>query len=861
MGIDAITLSVARNSANSAISSALTGVASISTSEDKTRLIVTAIDGGMYELEVSNQISEDKYNLLESLSITDNKLYINGQEIHSGYTYTPSIDSTGNLSWINDGGLPNPDIINIKGRDGLNGKNGTDGRNGVDGITPTVSIGENGNWIINSVDTGKYSKGEKGEDGRGFAIAKIYQSTQDAIADYMNVSVGLMIAVISSSGADVYIRNNNAVDGGGNGDKDIEHYSFLTSLSDASVIRGEKGDIGNNGITPHVDPTTGNWFLDTVNTGIKARGETGESGISPHVGDNGNWFVGELDTGVSAAGGGGSSLSPSDRAKLDIITTSGTEDVFLSAAGTYVPPNVPTPINATIQPMKKFELSLVEYGVSIAFEEPDNTYDDEVMTAGVVGVLIRKKQGGYPKNQLDGLEVLNIVSSDFGKYKEMGYVDNFVDNGETWYYKAFPYTDTERYGNNASNQANITVSAEVTHVYGFKLDTVNSDPFTNIEYLGSEHGCYNYGLSSAYMNYNKNVFDYGGWANAWFIKGIKPCMLKYDGTVDYELNKNDYNYRADGTSLSDIANDDYEGNAMVGIPKTYFKIAQEGTDTFFYFSNVKIDEDYHCWSHIDANGEEIDYCYMPIYNGSLVGTRLRSLSGKSLSGNYTLQQEMTQSVANNIEEQHIWQLEYFSDRQLINMLILLIGKSTHTQTIFGNGHISEVAADIIKTGTMNISGLFYGANNVTSGVKLFGMENYWGNKWRRLIGALNVSGTLKIKMTYGQQDGSTVNGFNITGNGYINAGITYNSLSSSFIKKCIYNTFGIFPNTIGASASTYLCDYMAVDNATNGTRYYETCGCNSNGYMGAFTLSVIRLIDTTQWYCSSSISCKPLKTP
>lgn len=35
-----------------------------------------------------------------------------------GTTFTPNVDSEGNLSWTNNGGLPNPDPVNIKGRDG-----------------------------------------------------------------------------------------------------------------------------------------------------------------------------------------------------------------------------------------------------------------------------------------------------------------------------------------------------------------------------------------------------------------------------------------------------------------------------------------------------------------------------------------------------------------------------------------------------------------------------------------------------------------------------------------------------------------------------------------------------------------------
>ena len=42
----------------------------------------------------------------------------------------------------------------------------TDGKDGDDGATPTVEIGDNGNWIINGTDTGVSAKGQNGTDGK-----------------------------------------------------------------------------------------------------------------------------------------------------------------------------------------------------------------------------------------------------------------------------------------------------------------------------------------------------------------------------------------------------------------------------------------------------------------------------------------------------------------------------------------------------------------------------------------------------------------------------------------------------------------------------------------------------------------------
>lgn len=43
-----------------------------------------------------------------------------------GAVFTPSVDVDGNLSWTNDGGLDNPDTVNIKGDKGDKPEKGVD---------------------------------------------------------------------------------------------------------------------------------------------------------------------------------------------------------------------------------------------------------------------------------------------------------------------------------------------------------------------------------------------------------------------------------------------------------------------------------------------------------------------------------------------------------------------------------------------------------------------------------------------------------------------------------------------------------------------------------------------------------------
>lgn len=66
-----------------------------------------------------------------------------------GATFFPSVSEEGIISWTNNGNLPNPEPVNIKGKDGADGKNGIDGK---DGYTP-----------VKGVD---YFDGDPGKDGQ-----------------------------------------------------------------------------------------------------------------------------------------------------------------------------------------------------------------------------------------------------------------------------------------------------------------------------------------------------------------------------------------------------------------------------------------------------------------------------------------------------------------------------------------------------------------------------------------------------------------------------------------------------------------------------------------------------------------------
>lgn len=68
-----------------------------------------------------------------------------------GIYYTPSVSDNGIISWTNNGGLPNPDAVNIMGPEGPAGEDGADGQKGDTGPYYTPSVSDDGDlsWTNN----------------------------------------------------------------------------------------------------------------------------------------------------------------------------------------------------------------------------------------------------------------------------------------------------------------------------------------------------------------------------------------------------------------------------------------------------------------------------------------------------------------------------------------------------------------------------------------------------------------------------------------------------------------------------------------------------------------------------------------
>lgn len=104
---------------------------------------------------------------LEALRGPSGKDGQSGSDGKNGVTFTPSVSASGDLSWANNGGLTNPQTVNLVGPTGASGSNGKDGSNGAT-FTPSVSANGDLSWTNDKSLTNPATvniRGPQGEPG------------------------------------------------------------------------------------------------------------------------------------------------------------------------------------------------------------------------------------------------------------------------------------------------------------------------------------------------------------------------------------------------------------------------------------------------------------------------------------------------------------------------------------------------------------------------------------------------------------------------------------------------------------------------------------------------------------------------
>ena len=326
--------------------------------------------------------------------------------------------------------------------------------------------------------------------------------------------------------------------------------------------------------------------------------------------------------------------------------------------------------------------------------------------------------------------------------------------------------------------------------YGFKREKSNSDPYARITYIYDAEG-----MTPMSVNLSTNTPDYGDWKE--FIDEVcRPVMLKYDGTVDYELSHDDQNYKLDG-SASDITSDAYNGNAMIEFRKyKWVKRYEDMKYEYVIFCEIQLDDEYKPYAFVNELGKVSDVFYWGMFESILISSRLRSLgNGQALDVNRSTDSQITYAQANGAG----WNIGYKSGWDYICDLLTLLGKSDNSQATFGYGCCKTSNTATLKVGTIRTGGAFWGSSNQTSGVKTLYIENFWGNIWERINGMiLDKANGIKVKMTPP---------YNLTGDEFTYTGVKPSMACDGYWTQSICGDLGYIPlSASGGSATTYMCD-------------------------------------------------------
>ena len=489
-----------------------------------------------------------------------------------------------------------------------------------------------------------------------------------------------------------------------------------------------------------------------------------------------------------------------------------------------------------------------EFSAKSVYVSASDTVKVEItakLPSGVAGAVIRRSTTGYPTSETEGELFKNITANGT-------YMDTNVTVGVVYYYSAFPYTSTGAYNRSEANRTSVTLNKR-DYLFGYDLVKATSSPTGRVTYPSDVD---NAAFTPAAMNFSTGKFNYGGWA---FDPGEKfmprPCMLTYAGVVDHYLNPDDYTKKVN-SSASKVADTSFGGNAMMEWPKIYTKRWEENGVYHFRCSDVPQDDDWDCWCNYDRQNNQIDHFYTPIYFGSLVSGKLRSISGAANSVSTTAANEIAYAKANGND----WYTEVLADRLLLQDLLVMMARSTECQTAFGYGRCKSPTSGnkTVVPGAMDTKGMFWGSDDQTSGVKVFGMENVWGNLWRRTAGWINANGTQKVKMTRGTHDGSTAADYNTDGSGYISvANASPHGISGGYIDTMKTEAYGRLPVTANGSSSTYEADGMWFNNSQ--VNYAFVGGYWDGDLMvGPFCAHLHAAASASDSSVGAALSCKPL---
>lgn len=424
-------------------------------------------------------------------------------------------------------------------------------------------------------------------------------------------------------------------------------------------------------------------------------------------------------------------------------------------------------------------------------------------------VLVRKVWS-VPTSESDW----TIVTTTNTAWASVSYIDTWLTNWTTYYYKVFSTASN----NNVTDSNSVSTAPQEYRYMTLTIDESNSDPLASVVYAD-------------------DASTMTVWSTAWDeFFGYYPCLLDTDGN-EYKIVKHDLstNYVDRTKDMDDNDISAYVNgtsgtyNAMIAFPRLGLKMSKSwNTVTVSLTDNPDAySEGYHYLAHTDwavdlANIEtqtdeqdvskRKDTVYMWAYKASTRSFTIWWQSKTCLTSNSTGSAPTVSQTratfrwyASNYSN---WYSQMWYYQLLFRQVLYLFKyKNLNSQSALGRWYCdktsgwSAVACGLTNSKNMLCYGLTTSGTDTTNNrVVCFGIEDMWWNIWEWIDG-FNLSSYVWYTSTNRSSwaDDTTSNYYNIW---------TATSTNNAYITKTLWTTVWGFLPTANSwwNASTYYCD-------------------------------------------------------
>ena len=388
---------------------------------------------------------------------------------------------------------------------------------------------------------------------------------------------------------------------------------------------------------------------------------------------------------------------------------------------------------------------------------------------------VRYKAGSAPTSATDG--TVATIETTHNQYQTNALTIDNLTNGTTYYISVFPKSESGAINTEATQIVQCTPAA--FPIWTVKIDQSNSNPLT----------CCTYANSAAGMTKGSSEWDE--------IFGYKPCIMQNGSVIGY-LNPNDFSKYENG-STAPITNSNYD--VMIEFPRRGLNISTSGNIVTVSLTNAPNDSNFQYLAHKRGNTQK-DYFYLGAYLATGSSSKLGSNSGFAPLVNT--------SITNFINYAHSrgsgYEIMAFYQWTYVQALYILKYGNLDSQQALGKGYVGGSSSQFTG-GVTNRLGMCFGEpSNATNRMKLFGLEDFWGNVYQFISGLYSDSNRNLLTTTdnFGVNTSASAWEYNI------NSGIVSNS--DGFLSKSQgTNNGGFVLKVANGSSTTYYSDYSVFD--------------------------------------------------